>query len=775
KYLTSVSTPWSIGVASHGSYVFVTDKYRGLDIYYYDAEKNQLQHISNFHHSSGVQYRFIEVQGCYAYISCKYGLEVVDISDLANPQHEIYISKGSLNKDLAVSGNWVFVSGAYQGVHLFDFKDYFASGGSVHQYTLTYSPSHGSRNSYDVAVDGELLYVADYYNGLEIFDWQEFLSGGTYWLGECYNGIKGNPTGVAVDGDWAYITTFTDGGFLFVVDVTTPSFDMTPYAAYKNSDGGMDPVPYGNWVAFVSGRWYPHSTFRIEMVARTLTEIEPSWIEHKRLDDVSSMLGGWVAIEGNYVYVIGMEPPTIVQKYSIADPTDITWVDEFSIYAAAIRGWSVEALGGILYINSSSGIITLRANDLHLLYADLDNSWTVRGRIRVEDWFHYVILTGIGHFIPSEDEDRLIHAVYDVSDPENVVFLDSLHGEDTAPAYQGPEGLYYFGHTFESHRVLGDLDCIYVNNSLGVRSREWVADVDFIAEHPDSFITFSYFNTSPNSFDRDHRIMGKYDKGVWGSSWTDGNELVFDASSQFHSPGSDGGIFSRKYYPWGCEDWYFYAASGSDWEGVRTHFLDADEVGNMYVAVWNDHPGYTGERKGLWYMKYQIGDFITCGYVLDDSELRIDPDGEPGWGDFLDLNIIHFAMRGDKLCLLSKPTGVDEYYLDVVQVMEYLSGGAMAKGKTSGEEPSKPVMVCEVKPNPFNAVTQIAFNLSEAAEVGIEIFNTYGEKVEEIPNTRYEAGYHELKWDANDLPSGLYFIRTKAKDSAQTKKVVLLK
>ena len=314
-----------------------------------------------------------------------------------------------------------------------------------------------------------------------------------------------------------------------------------------------------------------------------------------------------------------------------------------------------------------------------------------------------------------------------------------------------------------------------MNNSLGVRSREWVADVDFIAEHPDSFITFSYFNTSLDSFDRDHRIMGKYDKGVWGSSWTDGNELVFDASSQFHSPGSDGGIFSRKYYLWGCEDWYFYAASGSDWDGVRTHFLDADEVGNMYVAVWNDHPGYTGERKGLWYMKYQFEDFIYPGHVRDDSELRIDPDGEPGWGDFLDLNIIHFAMRGDKLCLLSKPAGVNEYYLDVVQVMEYLSGSAIAKRKTSGEEPSKPVMVCEVKPNPFNAVTQIAFNLSEAAEVGIEIFNTYGEKVEEIPNTRYEAGHHELKWDANDLPSGLYFIRTKAKGSAQTKKVVLLK
>jgi len=481
KYLTSVSTPWSIGVASHGSYVFVTDKYRGLDIYYYDAEKNQLQHISNFHHSSGVEYRFIQVQGCYAYISCKYGLEVVDISDLANPQHEIYISKGSLNKDIAVSGNWVFVSGAYQGVHLFDFKDYFASGGSVHQYTLTYSPSHGSRNSYDVAVDGELLYVADYYNGLEIFDWQEFLSGGTYWLGECYNGIKGNPTGVAVDGDWAYITTFTDGGFLFVVDVTTPSFGMTPYAAYKNSDGGMDPVPYGNWVAFVSGRWYPKSAFRIEMVARTLTEIEPSWTTHYLIEDYS-MFGGWVVIEGSYAYVCGKG--RTVTKYDISDPEAPSAVDSVE---DVDEGYSVAISGDYLLVAGKKGLWVFNKNTLDSV--DLDMTVSIYGQVRV--YGRYAFVTGIGLNPPYDL--RYVQAAYDISDPTNIVFRGSLMG-DRNEAYREWS---YFGLTFEPFFAYsGDTTYVFVNGSVGGRSTEWTHSDTFLTPYPD-FLIFLFLFLNP--------------------------------------------------------------------------------------------------------------------------------------------------------------------------------------------------------------------------------------------------------------------------------------
>ena len=526
KYLTSVSTPWSIGVASHGSYVFVTDKYRGLDIYYYDAEKNQLQHISNFHHSSGVQYRFIEVQGCYAYISCKYGLEVVDISDLANPQHEIYISKGSLNKDLAVSGNWVFVSGAYQGVHLFDFKDYFASGGSVHQYTLTYSPSHGSRNSYDVAVDGELLYVADYYNGLEIFDWQEFLSGGTYWLGECYDGIKGNPTGVAVDGDWAYITTFTDGGFLFVVDVTTPSFDMTPYAAYKNSDGGMDPVPYGNWVAFVSGRWYPKSVFfTIDgpvYGSGGVGIVNPPgvfayWIAHEPLPFLD-MLGGWIVIQGNSAYILG-DSNCLVHRYDISYPLDPVYGGHSDRKGF---GYSADIHGDRLYVSSDAGLVELSIPDLSTEGTNTDI--VVYGQVLI--YHPFAIVTGIG----KSDGIRnfVVHATYDISLPD-LPLLDTLYDFPQTDDIYG--GYDFFGLTFYPYPVSESAleYWLFVNNSLGGRSVEWTGSTGFPAGVIQGLIHYSYLSPTSGTF-----VSGmwrRYNSHYWSSSYTQGTRLIFDINN----------------------------------------------------------------------------------------------------------------------------------------------------------------------------------------------------------------------------------------------------
>ncbi|MBC8213405.1 MAG: T9SS C-terminal target domain-containing protein, partial [Candidatus Marinimicrobia bacterium] len=38
-----------------------------------------------------------------------------------------------------------------------------------------------------------------------------------------------------------------------------------------------------------------------------------------------------------------------------------------------------------------------------------------------------------------------------------------------------------------------------------------------------------------------------------------------------------------------------------------------------------------------------------------------------------------------------------------------------------------------------------------------------------------EAGYHQITWDADNQPSGLYFVRMAAGDYVGTQKVLLLK
>ncbi len=78
-------------------------------------------------------------------------------------------------------------------------------------------------------------------------------------------------------------------------------------------------------------------------------------------------------------------------------------------------------------------------------------------------------------------------------------------------------------------------------------------------------------------------------------------------------------------------------------------------------------------------------------------------------------------------------------------------------------------------PNPFNPSTVIRFALPVAGSVNIAVYNSTGEKVAELFNGTLEAGDHSVKFEAANLPSGLYFYRLQAGNTSVTKKMVLSK
>jgi hypothetical protein len=78
-------------------------------------------------------------------------------------------------------------------------------------------------------------------------------------------------------------------------------------------------------------------------------------------------------------------------------------------------------------------------------------------------------------------------------------------------------------------------------------------------------------------------------------------------------------------------------------------------------------------------------------------------------------------------------------------------------------------------PNPFNAQTIIKFNLPEASDIIIDIYNIAGQKIEAITDDLQPAGYHQIIWDASSVASGVYFARLKAADYSATARMVLLK
>jgi alpha-glucosidase (family GH31 glycosyl hydrolase) len=78
-------------------------------------------------------------------------------------------------------------------------------------------------------------------------------------------------------------------------------------------------------------------------------------------------------------------------------------------------------------------------------------------------------------------------------------------------------------------------------------------------------------------------------------------------------------------------------------------------------------------------------------------------------------------------------------------------------------------------PNPFNPTTTIRYALPQGAYVTLSVFNILGERVAILQNGVKEAGYHEVRFDATNLPSGVYLCQMQAGDFSQTRKLLHVK
>ncbi len=109
-------------------------------------------------------------------------------------------------------------------------------------------------------------------------------------------------------------------------------------------------------------------------------------------------------------------------------------------------------------------------------------------------------------------------------------------------------------------------------------------------------------------------------------------------------------------------------------------------------------------------------------------------------------------------------------------------GGGLVGIKQISSNVIKDYYLKQNYPNPFNPSTTIEFDLPEAAEVKLIIYNTLGEEVSTLVNGHLSAGQHRTTWQADDLPSGVYFYRLSSsplqmgtKGNVQTRKMLLIR
>lgn len=83
-------------------------------------------------------------------------------------------------------------------------------------------------------------------------------------------------------------------------------------------------------------------------------------------------------------------------------------------------------------------------------------------------------------------------------------------------------------------------------------------------------------------------------------------------------------------------------------------------------------------------------------------------------------------------------------------------------------------------PNPFNSTTVIKYSLSEKSDVKIQIINLLGQIITTVINKEENPGYYRVKWDAKNIPSGVYIYKIIAQTKTgrsfiNSRKMLLLK
>ncbi len=78
-------------------------------------------------------------------------------------------------------------------------------------------------------------------------------------------------------------------------------------------------------------------------------------------------------------------------------------------------------------------------------------------------------------------------------------------------------------------------------------------------------------------------------------------------------------------------------------------------------------------------------------------------------------------------------------------------------------------------PNPFNPTTNIEYRTANFGFVTLKVYDVLGRLVATLVDGNQSAGVHSVRFNGDNLPSGVYFYRLASSGVAQVKKMILMK
>lgn len=178
------------------------------------------------------------------------------------------------------------------------------------------------------------------------------------------------------------------------------------------------------------------------------------------------------------------------------------------------------------------------------------------------------------------------------------------------------------------------------------------------------------------------------------------------------------------------------APSGMKWIGTISDegYLHADTL--IAEAIMRLQVGQTTGDFGIGYVVTKESYFPTCDWFMT--------------------------------CGSSSLNGADSSMNNMITVM----GTTGIEDVTEKGIPSQFVLE-QNYPNPFNPSTTIRYAVEEATPVRLRVFDVGGREVAQLVNETKSPGVYETKFEADNLPSGIYLYRLEAGEFSETRSMIL--
>lgn len=245
----------------------------------------------------------------------------------------------------------------------------------------------------------------------------------------------------------------------------------------------------------------------------------------------------------------------------------------------------------------------------------------------------------------------------------------------------------------------------------------------------------------------------------------------------------------------------WYVGGNSDLDRIPVLEISSPQPGENDLIFFISHPSnialsslvcFDDPYGNVAWQKYGY-DCTWCDYNLSISNIlnRVHKDlfiFRIGWLDFIQirnpydgyLNDIGevSGYRGNYYCSLDQENDdIDEFFFiesDSLFIFNLQIQTAIDSDNLHVPEDML-LSISAIYPNPFNSMTTINFELSELAQTTIEIYDLLGRQILILTDQDYQPGHHQIIWNAEDIKSGVYFVRASTPIASKTMKIVLLK